>query len=315
MPPKDVSSLSKLGKHHKPHNLYTMQIKESELILNKDGSIYHLNLRPEQVAPLIITVGDQDRVAKVSQHFDRIEHRVRKREFITHTGWIGSQRLSVISSGIGPDNIDIVVNELDALFNIDFQTRQPKSSPTPLTFIRLGTAGGLQAEVPVDSLVASTGGIGLDGLLQFYEAPEQQQHTVVEALRRHFGSAWDFPVAPYFAAADPEMIEQFSDGFYQGYTATNPGFYGPQGRQLRAPVRLPDYLDRLQQFQHDGTKILNLEMETAALFGLSHLLGHRAISLSAVIANRALGQFSRDTGKAVANLIRATLEALTTKSA
>lgn len=285
-----------------------MKLKASELILNPDGSIYHLNLLPEQVAPLIITVGDQDRVDKVSRHFDRIEHRVRKREFVTHTGWLGNQRLSVISSGIGPDNIDIVVNELDALFNIDFQTRQAKPSPTPLTFIRLGTAGGLQAEVPVDGLVASVGGIGLDGLLQFYHAPDQQQHPLVEALRRHFGAAWDFPLAPYYAPADPALIEQFSNGFYAGYTATNPGFYGPQGRQLRAPVRLPDYLDRLQQFEHDGTKILNLEMETSALFGLSRLLGHRAISLSAVIANRALGQFSQDTGKAVERLIVAALE-------
>ncbi|MBK9337139.1 MAG: nucleoside phosphorylase [Lewinellaceae bacterium] len=291
-----------------------MKINDSELILNKDGSVYHLNLRPEQVAPLIITVGDQDRVAKVSQHFDRIEHRVHKREFVTHTGRIGEQRLTVLSSGIGPDNIDIVVNELDALFNIDFQTRKPKPSPTPLTFIRLGTAGGLQAEVPVDSLVASTGGIGLDGLLQFYQAPEQQQHPVVGALRAHFGAAWDFPVAPYFAPADPALIEQFSDGFYQGYTATNPGFYGPQGRQLRAAVRFPGYLDRLQQFEYAGARILNLEMETAALFGLSRLLGHRAISLSAVVANRALGQFSQDTRKAVANLIRAALDKITKAS-
>lgn len=284
-----------------------MKMKESELILNPDGSIYHLNLLPEQVAPLIITVGDQDRVDKVSRHFDRIEHRVRKREFVTHTGWLGEQRLSVISSGIGPDNIDIVVNELDALFNIDFQTRLAKPSPTPLTFVRLGTAGGLQAAIPMDGLVASTGGIGLDGLLQFYHAPDQQQHPLVEALRRHFGTAWNFPVAPYYAPADPALIQQFSDGFHPGYTATNPGFYGPQGRQLRARVRLPDYLDRLQQFEYADTRILNLEMETAALFGLCQLLGHRAISLSAIIANRALGQFSRDTGQAVDKLILAAL--------
>lgn len=285
-----------------------MKIRESELILNKDGSVYHLNLLPEQIAPLIITVGDQDRVAKVSRHFDRIEHRVRKREFVTHTGWLGKQRLSVISSGIGPDNIDIVVNELDALFNIDFQTRQPKPSPTPLTLIRLGTAGGLQAEIPVDGLVTSTGGIGLDGLLQFYAALDQQQHPVTNALRAHFGDSWSFPLAPYFAPADPALIGQFSDEFYQGFTATNPGFYGPQGRQLRAPVRLPGYLDLLQQFSFDNTRILNLEMETAAMFGLCRLLGHRAISLSAVIANRPLGQFSKDTGKAVERLIVTALE-------
>ncbi|MFN0016150.1 MAG: nucleoside phosphorylase [Saprospiraceae bacterium] len=285
-----------------------MAFKESELILNPDGSIYHLNLQPEQVAPLIITVGDQDRVPLVSQHFDRVEHRVQKREFVTHTGWIGQQRLSVISSGIGPDNMDIVVNELDALFNIDFETRLLKPSSTALTFVRLGTAGGLQAAIPVDGLVVSTGGIGLDGLLQFYEAPDQHDHPVVQALRRHFGVSWPFPLAPYFAPADSALVKQFSEGLFRGFTATNPGFYGPQGRRLRAPVRVPDYLDRLQQFEHNGEHILNLEMETAALFGLCQLLGHRAVSVSAVIANRALGQFSRDTGAAVDNLIRTALE-------
>ncbi|MEQ1747023.1 MAG: nucleoside phosphorylase [Saprospiraceae bacterium] len=289
-----------------------MAIKESELILNPDGSIYHLNLHPEQVAPVIITVGDQDRVPAVSRHFDRVEHRVQKREFVTHTGWIGKQRLSVLSTGIGPDNVDIVVNELDALFNIDLTTRLPKPLLTSLTLIRLGTAGGLQATVPVDGLVISTGGIGLDGLLQFYQAPDQHDHPVVQALRRHFGETWPFPLSPYFAAADSALIKQFSEGFFHGFTATNPGFYGPQGRQLRAPVRLPGYLDWLQRFEHEGERILNLEMETAALFGLSRLLGHRAVSLSAVIANRALGQFSRDTGAAVEKLIRLALERILT---
>ncbi|TNE57745.1 MAG: phosphorylase [Bacteroidetes bacterium] len=285
-----------------------MKIKESELILNADGSIYHLNLHPDQVAPIIITVGDQNRVAQVSRHFDRIEHQVHKREFYTHTGWIGNSRLSVISTGIGPDNIDIVINELDALFNIDLHTREPKSNPTVLTLIRFGTAGGLQAEVPVDNFVASTGGIGLDGLLQFYQAPELQEHALVEALRHHFGAAWHFPLAPYYAGADPQLLQIYSDGFYQGYTATNPGFYGPQGRQLRAPVRVPDYLDRLHLFTFQQRRILNLEMETAALFGLAHLLGHRAISLSAVIANRPLGRFSANPGNAVEQLIIAGLE-------
>ena len=285
-----------------------MNIKASELILNSDGSVYHLRLRPEHIAPVIITVGDQDRVAKVSRYFDRVEYRVRKREFITHTGWLGNLRLSVVSSGIGPDNIDIVVNETDALFNIDFQTRQPRPDPVQLTYIRLGTAGGLQAGVPVDGLVASTGGIGLDGLLQFYRAPGQQQHPVTAALRRHFKGHWDFPVAPYFAEADAGLVRLFAGGFYPGFTATNPGFYGPQGRQLRAPLQVPEYLDLLQSFQYKGTRILNLEMETAALFGLSQLLGHRAISLSAVVANRALGQFSKQPGHAVRNLIVTALE-------
>jgi len=233
---------------------------------------------------------------------------VRKREFITHTGWLGKTRLSALSTGIGPDNIDIVLNELDALFNIDLHTRQIKQAHTPLTIIRLGTAGALQAEVPVDNFVASTGGIGLDGLLQFYKAPEQQQHPVVEALRNHFAGHWNFPIAPYFAEADAALVNTFSDGFNQGFTATNPGFYGPQGRQLRAPVQIPGYLDLLQQFTYDNQQILNLEMETAALFGLSKLLGHKAISLSAIIANRPLKKFSSNPRAAIQNLIERTLE-------
>ena len=287
-----------------------MKIQDSELILNKDGSIYHLNLQPEQIAPIIITVGDQDRVSMVSRYFDRIEHQVHKREFITHTGWLGKTRLSVLSTGIGPDNIDIVMNELDALVNIDLHSREIRPEHTALTIIRLGTAGGLQAEVPVDNFVASTGGIGLDGLLQFYKAPEQQQHPVVQALRAHFSGHWDFPIAPYFAEADPELLQTFSAGFYPGFTATNPGFYGPQGRQLRAPVQIPEYLDLLQQFSFDDTPILNLEMETAALFGLSKLLGHRAISLSAIIANRPLKKFSTNPRLAIQKLIEQVLKTI-----
>ena len=285
-----------------------MKIKESELILNPDGSIYHLHLRPEQVAPLILTVGDQDRVARVSRYFDRIEHQAKKREFITHTGWLGKTRLSVISTGIGPDNIDIVVNELDALFNIDFETRQPKSDLTALSIIRLGTAGSLQAQVPVDELVASSGGIGMDGLLQFYQAKQQQQHPLIAALYRHFDGKWNFPVAPYYAPADPGLLALFQADAHTGYTATNPGFYGPQGRQLRAAVRLPEYLDLLQQFDFEGQQIVNLEMETAAMYGLAQLLGHRALSLSVILANRPLGQFSPDPAKAEQRLIEYSLE-------
>ncbi|MBL7779729.1 MAG: nucleoside phosphorylase [Saprospiraceae bacterium] len=282
-------------------------MNSSELILNADGSIYHLHLHPEQVAPLIITVGDQDRVAKVSRYFDRIEHRVRKREFVTHTGWLGKQRITVISTGIGPDNVDIVLNELDALFNIDLTTRQVKPRPQQLTFIRLGTAGCLQPEVPIDALVASNGAIGMDGLMQFYQAPEQQQHPLLDALRRHTASKWDFPVAPYFVETDAGLLSKFSD-FHQGITATNPGFYGPQGRQLRATVAQPAYLDLLQSFDYQGRKIVNLEMETAAIYGLSQMLGHRAISISAILANRALGQFSSNPARSVRQLLERVLE-------
>jgi uridine phosphorylase len=282
-------------------------MKPSELILHPDGSIYHLHLLPEQVAPLIITVGDQDRVAKVSRYFDRIEHKVRKREFVTHTGWLGKQRISVVSTGIGPDNVDIVVNELDALFNIDLTTRQVKTDFKQLTFIRLGTAGCLRPEVPVDSFVLSSGAIGMDGLMHFYQAPEQQNHPLISALRKHTSGKWDFPVAPYFAQGDKKLLRLFPD-FHLGITATNPGFYGPQGRQLRAPVAQPQYLDLLQSFDYQGQRIVNLEMETAAIYGLSQLLGHRALSISTILANRPLGQFSTQPGRSVRRLLENVLE-------
>ena len=285
-----------------------MAIKESELILNPDGSIYHLHLLPDAVAPIILTVGDQDRVPLVSRYFDRIEHRAQKREFVTHTGWVGNTRLSVISTGIGPDNIDIVFNELDALFNIDLKTRQVKTQHTPLTFLRIGTAGSLQADIPVDGFVVSSGGIGMDGLLQFYQAPAQQQHPLLDALRRHFAGIWDFPLSPYYAPADPALAGAFKEGYYSGITATNPGFYGPQGRLLRAAVRLPKYLDVLQGFVFENQRIANLEMETAAMYGLSQLLGHRALSISHILANRPLGQFSADPARAMDRLIQQILE-------
>lgn len=283
-------------------------MQASELILNQNGTIYHLELHPEQVAPLIITVGDQDRVARVSRYFDRVEHRVRKREFVTHTGWIGQQRLSVISTGIGPDNVDIVLNELDALFNIDLENRRVKPKLTPLTIIRLGTAGCLQADIPLDAFVASSGAIGMDGLLQFYQAAAQQNHPILAALREHTGEDWEFPVSPYFASGDAGLLQHFSSDFHQGITMTNPGFYGPQGRQLRAPVRQPRYLDLLQSFEFENQKILNLEMETSAIYGLSQLLGHRAISLSVILANRSLGTFSTNPAKSVRRLLETALE-------
>lgn len=285
-------------------------MRASELILNRDGSIYHLHLQPEQVAPVVITVGDPERVAKVSRYFDRIECRVRKREFVTHTGWLGKQRITVISTGIGPDNIDIVLNELDALVNIDLQTRQVKPQLQSLTLIRLGTAGSLQADAPVDSIVASTGAIGMDGLLQYYVAPIQQEHPLLDALRAHCAGAWTFPLAPYFAEADVKLLAKFSEGAMGGITATNPGFYGPQGRQLRAAVAQPAYLDYLQSFDYQGRKIVNLEMETSAIYGLAQLLGHQAISLSAILANRAEGTFSKKPAKSVQKLIEWALERL-----
>lgn len=287
-----------------------MTFKNSELILNPDGSVYHLHLRPEQAAPLIFLVGDQDRVPKVSRYFDAVEFKVRKREFVTHTGRIGNTRLSVVSTGIGTDNIDIVLNELDALFNIDLETRQLKAQLTTLQLIRLGTAGCLQPEVPVDSIVASSAGLGLDGLLNFYRAPELTQHPAIAGLRAHFGAAWDFPVRPYFAEASTDLLRRWAGIGPNGITASNAGFYGPQGRQLRAPAALPTYLDLLQTFSWNGVPAMNLEMETSAIFGLSKVLGHQALSLSAILANRPAGTFSKDPDKAVKKLIENALSRL-----
>lgn len=284
----------------------------SELILNPDGSVYHLALQPEQLASTIITVGDPERVPRVSRYFDRVEHRVRKREFVTHTGWLGSQRLTVLSTGIGTDNVDIVLNELDALVNIDLAKRQVKPSLTSLTLLRVGTTGGLQAEVPVDSWVASTAAFGMDGLLHFYDAPGLHDGPAIRALRQHCAGKWNFPLSPYFAKGDPALLAAFGKDFQHGFTATNSGFYGPQGRRLRAAVAQPEYLDVLQKFDFHGDRILNLEMETAGIYGLSSLLGHRAVSLSAILANRARGEFSRQPDKTVRRLIETVLEKIST---
>jgi len=284
-----------------------MQFQTSELILNPDGSVYHLNLRPEQLARNVITVGDQDRVRQVSRYFDRIEHKVRHREFVTHTGWLGKVRLSVVSTGIGPDNIDIVMNELDALVNINLNTRELRPKPTSLIMVRLGTAGALQADTPLDSLVASSAAIGFDGLLQFYDAPEQHNHPLLNALRNHAAPDWQFPVAPYFAEGDDLLQKMLAPDWITGLTATSPGFYAPQGRELRARQRWQGYLEMMRTFEYEEQRIENLEMETAALFGLARLLGHRAISCSTILARRSDGAFSKNPRKAVKKLIESVL--------
>lgn len=288
-----------------------MKILESELILNADGSIYHLHLQPEQVAPLIITVGDPDRVAKVSRYFDRIEHKTQKREFVTHTGWLGKTRLTVISTGIGTDNIDIVINELDALFNIDLVSRKPKKQFRQLTFIRLGTSGSIQPEIETDSFLLSDAAFGFDGLLYFYDAPELCQndwlHVLAAQTRKH-----PLPCLAYFTVGDNALIDIFKNEFTRGITATNTGFYAPQGRRLRAGARIPDLISVMQKFDYQGYKITNLEMETAAIYGLAYLLGHRAVSLNAILANRVTGAFSSNPAKTERRLIEIALEKIST---
>jgi uridine phosphorylase len=286
-------------------------IPESELIINSRGAIYHLDLRPEELATTIFTVGDPDRVDRVSKYFDTIEHRSHHREFVSHTGRIGKKRVTVVSTGIGTDNIDIVLNELDALVNIDFSTRTVKKTLTSLTIIRMGTSGSLQKDIPVDSFVASTHGLGIDNLLNFYryEASEDESE-----LLQSFATQTQFHhrlAQPYISGASATLLRHFTAGFHQGITVTCPGFYGPQGRVLRLGLTQPELLDRLTNFAYGPHRITNFEMETAGIYGLGKLLGHHCLSLSAIVANRVQQTFSRDNNAVVDQLIRQTLDIVT----
>lgn len=285
-----------------------MALEASELILNDDGSIYHLHLHPEQVAPLVLTVGDPDRVARVSRHFDQVEHRVQKREFVTHTGRIGSTALTVISTGIGTDNVDIVLNELDALVNIDLTTRTVRSDLRSLDIVRIGTSGTVQASIGVDSLLASHYGLGLDSMVNFYAtAPTEQERAFAETFARAMGHP---ALVPYFFEGSAELYDRFGTDFLPGVTASCAGFYAPQGRIVRARPRVTDWVDRLAGFEHDGLRITNLEMETAALIGLGRVLGHRVTAVNAILANRATGAFSTDPAAVVDRAIERTLDVL-----
>ena len=279
------------------------RIAESELIINSRGAVYHLDLRPEEIAGTVITVGDPDRVKEVSKHFDSIEFKTQHREFITHTGWVGKKRLTVLSSGIGPDNIDIVINELDALVNIDMETRQMKSKLSPLNIIRIGTSGSLQADIPVDGFVASTHGLGIDNLLNFYrheQNDEEQQllHSFVTHTQMHGQMSY-----PYISSAAASLLKNFVTDFHQGITVTCPGFYGPQGRVLRLGIRNPGLINRLTDFRFGQHRITNFEMETSAIYGLGKLLGHNCLAINAIVANRVVKEFSKDGKAAVEKLI------------
>ncbi len=290
---------------------FELPIAPSELILNDDGSIYHLHLLPEHLAHTVIMVGDPDRVQKVSRHFDRIELQRQKREFVTHTGYLHNKRITVISTGIGTDNIDIVLNELDALANINLKTRCPHPQHQILTIIRIGTSGALQPDIEPDTLLASSLGVGFDNLCHFYHYKSNALET---ALSEHFGTLPN-GVKPYFAEADNELLQIFAQkGFATGMTATCGGFYAPQGRQLRLPAALPTLLDQLQTFQlpNNSLRFTNFEMETAGIYVLSRLLGHRAVSLNAILANRPKGQFSTHANQTMEKLIQTTLSILST---
>ena len=284
-----------------------MPIKESELILNPDGSVYHLNLKPEHVSNTIIFVGDQNRVEKVTKHFDSIEFSTQKREFKTQTGTYKGTRISVISTGIGPDNIDIVLNELDALFNIDLKTRKPKENLTSLNIIRVGTSGSLQVDIPVDSFVLSEYGLDLNGLLHSYIIDPVSNPEIENAFISQ--TNWhENKSKPLIVKVSDKLEKVFeSNKIYKGITATAGGFYGPQGRVLRLPIQDTTLNSKMDNFNFNGNRITNLEMETSAIYGLSKLLGHHAISLNAIIANRASGTFSENPSQVVEDLIIYTL--------
>ncbi|GAB5566009.1 MAG: nucleoside phosphorylase [Winogradskyella sp.] len=285
-----------------------MSIKNSELILNPDGSVYHLNLKPENISDTIIFVGDQDRVEKITKHFDSIEFSTQKREFKTQTGYYKDRRISVISTGIGPDNIDIVLNELDALVNIDLNTRKPKSTLTHLNIIRIGTSGSLQADIPVDSFLISTHGLDVNGMLHFYQIKDICNPEIEDAFIKH--TNWDTNKARPLIINNSDYLQKYfeSDTVYTGMTGTAGGFYGPQGRVLRLPLHDANLNSKLDSFKHKDFRITNFEMETSVIYGLSKLLGHEALSLNAIIANRATGNFSNDPKKAVEKLIVYALE-------
>ena len=284
------------------------RIAESELIINSRGAVYHLNLKPDEVADTIITVGDPDRVTMVSRYFDSLECKFQHREFISHTGFVGKKRITVISTGIGPDNIDIVLNELDALVNIDFKSRQVKQHLTTLNIIRIGTSGSLQADIPVDTVVASTHGLGLDNLLNYYRQEHtDQEHQLLQSFVTH--TQLHAAVSnPYITIGSASLLKHFVDGFHHGITVTCPGFYGPQGRILRLGTQNPQLIDRLTEFTFGQHRITNFEMETAAIYGLGKLLGHHCLSLSAIVANRIQKQFTSNSDALIDQLIRKSLE-------
>jgi len=284
-----------------------MKISTTDLILNKDGSVYHLNLLPEDLADDIITVGDPDRVGEVSKHFDKVELRKGKREFITHTGYIGSKRISVISTGIGTDNIDIVLNELDALVNIDLDRRVYLDKLKSLNIIRIGTSGAMQTDIPIDSILVSEYAVGLDALMAFYTYEASREEKAI--LRAIVSQAPSFkPLKPYVCAASKLLLRKIGKDLPRGITVTAPGFYAPQGRELRYTKSIPNFIKQLSSISKDNWRLTNLEMETSGIYGLANILGHQAISVNAILASRVKYEFSKNPGKTIDKTIKLVLE-------
>lgn len=280
------------------------RIPESELIINPDGSIYHLNLKPEHLASNIIAVGDPERVAKVSKYFDEIEFKISKREFVTHTGWYKGMRITAISTGMGTDNIEIFMTELDALVNIDLKNRQLKENHTSLNIVRVGTSGSMQRAVPEGTLLASEYGIGLDTLMTFYKT----DYTDLEIkVSREIQKAIGIDFRPYCIKGSEKLMLTIGKGLIKGNTVTCPGFFGPQGREVRVKPAIPDLIEKLGSIDIDRFQLANFEMETAGYYAMGRLLGHEVLSLNAIIANRVTQQFTKDPYGIVDQLIRHTL--------
>jgi uridine phosphorylase len=283
------------------------RIPESELIINPDGSIYHLNLKPEHLASTIIAVGDPERVAKISKYFDSIEFEITKREFVTHTGYYQGKRITVISTGMGTDNIEIFMTELDALVNVDLETRLPKEKHTSLDIIRIGTSGSMRREIPAGSMLASAYGVGLDTLMTFYTTsytPLEQQvgKAIQESLQIGF--------TPYCIQGSDKLLKLLGEGLIIGNTATCPGFFGPQGREVRLKPAIPDIIEKLGAINIDGFQMTNFEMETAGYYAMGRLLGHEVLSLNAIVANRVTQEFASNSNEIVDALIQHTLKKL-----
>lgn len=290
-----------------PTSSSTNAIAPSELILNKDGSVYHLNLLPKHVDDIVITVGDPGRVHKVSKHFDKIEFEMNKREFISHVGYYKGVKMLVMSTGMGTDNVEILMNELDALVNIDLKTRKPKEETRPLKIIRIGTSGALQPDLPLGTHLVSGYGVGLDSLMCYYPLQQTEfEDEISRSLQQHI----DLPFAPYCVAGDQELIELVGEGMTKGNTITCPGFYAPQGRNLRGGLAKPDMLEKLAIFHDHDFWITNFEMETAGYYAMGRILGHQTLSTNAIVANRFQGTFAKDSNKVIDELIERVLDSL-----
>lgn len=281
-------------------------IPASELIINTDGSIYHLHLKPEHLASTVFTVGDPDRVPLVSRYFDQIDFKIQKREFITHTGWKNGKGVTVMSTGMGTDNIEILMTELDALVNVDFETRLIKPKKNSLNIVRLGTSGSMQTDIPVGSLLASEIGIGMDTLMTYYPELTGNQ-SLAKVIQKELGLSF----TPYQAAASASLMGKLDGRFIQGITLTCPGFYAPQGREVRLRPRIEQMIEKVSTIGISGKRLTNFEMETAGYYALGELLGHHVLSLNAIVANRPLKKFDPRADQTVERLILAALEIFT----